>query len=223
MLRSRPVSRRLAPLLAVLVAVSSSGCSLVMETLFAARLYECRGFDAPLSVLAFSSRKELRARVRARHVDYDVPFVVESSSESLVLVGFTPLGTKSFTLVRKGDEVELENLIGPGLQVPPRNIMEDVLAMSLPSDCATTSEATVTRTIGEWEVRDTCHDNRPVRRALAHGAQPPGEEEMTVEYGGDAISVQQNRCRYRARYVLQASNPVTPVTPVDGEEGVAEE
>lgn len=206
--------RCLAPLVVALVAVSSSGCSLVMDTLFAPRLYECRGFDVPLSVLAFSSRKELRARVRARHVDYDVPFVVESSAESLVLVGFTPLGTKSFTLVRKGDEVELENLVGPALPVPPRNIMEDVLAMSVPSPCADAPNGPAAVTYGEWEVRDTCQDNRPLRRALAHGAQPPGEEEMTVEYGGDAISVQQNRCRYRARYVLQASLPIVPIAPV---------
>jgi len=217
-------SRRLAPLLALLVAASSSGCSLIMDTLFAPRIYECRGFDVPLSVLAVSSRKELRARVRARHVDYDVPFVVESSAESLVLVGFTPLGTKSFTLVRKGDEeVELENLVGPALPVPPRNIMEDVLAMSVPSPCADAPNGPAAVTYGEWEVRDTCQDNRPLRRALAHAGQASGAEEMTVEYSEDSIYVVQNRCRYRARYVLQASNPVTPVDPAAVETEETEE
>ena len=204
------------------VVTGTAGCSILTHVLFSPRLRECKGFDVPLSVFVGPSRKELRARIHARNVDVDLPFVVETNADSLVLVGFTPLGTKAFTLVRKGDSVEVESMTGPALPVPPRNLMADVLAMSLPSACATTPDGMAVAAFDGWQVSDTCGNGRPVQRIIARADAKAGEEpEVQVEYRDDAIVVRQNDCRYNARYVLQASAPA--LSPENGVSDAAEE
>jgi hypothetical protein len=209
------MTRRAAAATVLLLALAQHGCAVLRHTLFAPRLRECEGFDAPLSALAGSSRKELRVRLVGRRLDQDIPFVVESSPASFVLVAFTPLGTKSFTLVRRGEEkAEVESMTGPVLPVPPRNIMADVLAMSVPSACLNSPDGVAVSTAGEWEVRDTCKDARPVERGLA---RPGGEVEVEVRYSVEAVVVTQKACRYTARYVWQGAAP-DPDAEAGGEE-----
>lgn len=197
--------------LPIVLAVSLGGCAATMQMLFAPRVSECDGFDAPLSTLAVSSRKELRVQVVASRVDTSFPFVVESSADSFVVVGFTPMGTKAFTLVRHGDAVEVENLMGPALLVPPRNVMADLLAMSVPSACSTSPDGVAVTTAGSWQLSDVCKDGRPVERRIAKpDAKPDARPEVTVLYGCDGIEVRQNSCRYNAVYILQ--NAVPPPT-----------
>ncbi|HEY2773001.1 MAG TPA: DUF3261 domain-containing protein [Candidatus Binatia bacterium] len=206
------------PLRALLVAcaMACAGCSELAHGLFAARVPECDGFDVPLATLSVSSRKEMRVRIVGRHVDQDLPFVVEAAKDSFVLVGFTPLGTKSFTLVRRGDDakdVKIENVTGAVLQIPPRNMMADLLAMSLPSGCAASAEAVATTTLEHWQVSDACLDSRPQQRRIERLPKPGDKpekgprEEVEVNYDSDAITVSQKQCRYTARYVLQATLP----------------
>lgn len=191
------------------------GCSALRHLLFQPRIRECEGFDVPLSAFSGSSRKELRVRIVGRRLDQDIPFVVETGPQSFVIVAFTPLGTKAFTLVRRDDVLaEVESFVGPVLPVPPRNIMADVLAMSLPSSCLATPEGVAGSTVGTWEVSDACRDARPVQRRLA---KPGKEPEVVVDYTGDAIVVSQKTCRYTARYVFQGAAPA-PVADDVGEE-----
>lgn len=208
--------------LALAAALLAGGCSTMQEVeglMFTPRLRECEGFDVPLSVFIGPSRKELRAKVLARNVDQDLPFVVETTADTLVMVGFTPLGTKAFTLVRNGDKVEVENMLSPApLLVPPRNVMEDVLAMSVPSPCATAADGVAVANYDGWVVSDTCANSRPVLRHFARTDAKPGEEaELEIEYRDDAIVVRQKRCRYNARYVLQVSAPILAPDDVSDE------
>lgn len=203
-----PVLTR-AVVLACAVASVLPGCALL-----GSKVRECEGFDVPLSVFVGPSRKELRSRVLASGVDETFPFVAEANAEQMVIVGFTPLGTKSFTLTRKADEVEVDNVLGAGLKVSPRNVMADVLAMSLPSSCATAPDGESPSNFDSWRVTDTCADNRPVKRTIA---KPPAKEggspvvEVEIEYRPEAIVVRQKQCRYTAAYVLQASQPIPGV------------
>jgi hypothetical protein len=191
------------------------GCSALRHVLFQPRIRECEGFDVPLSTFSGSSRKELRVRIVGRRLAQDIPFVVETGPQSFVIVAFTPLGTKAFTLVRRDDGLaEVESFIGPVLPVPPRNIMADVLAMSLPSSCLATPDDVAVSTAGDWEVSDACHDARPVQRRLA---KPGKEPEVVVDYTGDAIVVSQKTCRYTARYVFQGAG-AAPAAEEVGEE-----
>jgi len=199
------------------LAVSLCGCAAAMQMMFAPRVGECDGFDAPLSTLAVSSRKELRVQVVASRIDHSFPFVVESSADSFVVVGFTPMGTKAFTLVRNGDNVEVESMVGPGLVVPPRNVMADVLAMSEPSACSTSPDGVAVTTVGDWQLSDICKDGRPVERRIARpDAKPDAKPEVTVFYRGDGIELHQNRCRYNALYILQGAAP-SPAADVSDE------
>jgi len=222
--RVKPLRARLGRVVVLLaMAASAGGCSQMTEVqglMFTPRLRECDGFDVPLTVFIGPSHKELRARVLARNVDHDLPFVVETTADTLVLIGFTPVGTKAFTLVRTGDEVEVENLLRPApLLVPPRNVMEDVLAMSVPSPCATAPDGVATATFDEWLVSDTCSNNRPVQRHIAKTDAKPGEEaELEIDYRDDGITVRQKRCGYSARYVLQVSAPILPADGVSDED-----
>lgn len=204
--------RGLCLVVALAMVAGLSGCSTMLGALFAARLPECKGFDVPLSAFVGPSRKELRVRVRARMVDHVFQFVAETKADSFVLVAFTPLGTKAFTLVRSGVNVEETNLLAPvSLPVPPRNVMEDVLAMSVPSSCATSPESEVLAQWNGWDIRDTCHDSRPAQRHISRPGKP---SEVEIEYGLDGITVRQQRCRYSARYVLQQAPPALPAAVV---------
>lgn len=188
-----------------LFCLFAGGCSdPVVRMMTGPKIAECEGFDAPLSALAGPSRKELRARVVAPGIDHDFPFVIETRSNSLVIVGFTPLGTKAFTLVRRGESVEVENITGGPMVVPPRNIMEDVLAMSLPSRCAATAGPVAVSVAGGWQINDSCKAGRPTVRRIA---RPGARAEIEVSYASNWILVQQRRCRYNARYILQTSAP----------------
>lgn len=201
---------------ALAFVVALPGCAVLQHTLFAPRLRECDGFDAPLSTLSGTARKQMRVKIVGRRLDQDIPFVVESSPTSFVIVAFTPLGTKSFTLERRDDaRAEIESLTGPVQPVPPRNIMADVLAMSVPSACLATPEGVAASAAGPWQVSDTCRDARPVERRLARPGQDP---EVEVRYTGDAIVVTQKACRYTARYVLQGAGPSPLPEPGDDDE-----
>jgi hypothetical protein len=193
------------------IAALLAGCSdPMLKAMTGRKLHECNGFDMPLARLATHSRKELRARIVAAKLDQDFPFVVETTADSLVIVGFTPLGTKAFTLVRHGDVVDVDNHSGPALAIPPRNLMEDVLAMSMPSRCAALGDPVTVTVTGDWQISDTCVRGSPIERRIAHPGAPA---EIEITYAKNAILVKQNRCHYGARYVLQAT-----ALPVTGED-----
>ena len=195
---------------AALVAMAAiSGCG-PLALLLNPKVPECEGFDLPVASLA-TARKQLHVRVKSRGVDNDFPFVVETAPDSFVMIGFTPLGTKSFTLARRGSDVKEENLVGAAQIVPPRNLMADVLAMSLPSQCSPSQDGVVPSVAGEWQVRENCKDGRPLDRKLTKDAAKADEKpDVFVVYQGDAITVNQHQCRYIARYVIEAAPlPVT--------------
>jgi hypothetical protein len=198
-----------AVVVACALATALPGC-----TLLGRRVRDCEGFDVPLSVFVGPSRKELRTRVLGSGIDETFPFVAEANAESMVIVGFTPLGTKAFTLTRKADEVEVDNILGARQKVSPRNIMADVLAMSLPSACATAPDGDAPSSFDSWKVVDTCSNNLPLKRTIAKAEAKPGETpavEVEIEYRPEAIIVRQKQCRYTAAYVLQVSAPVPGV------------
>jgi hypothetical protein len=201
-----PILRHpLAFALALAAAVlPSAGCTASLPSGAGTSLRECYGFDAPLSRLKFHSRKELYARIVTWKLDQEFPITVETTSTSLVLTGFTPSGRKSYTLVRRGDDVEVKHLSPGAAAVPPRNIMEDVMAMSMPSQCALGNLKNAVSLTGGWEIRDTCADGRPTTRRIGHPGAAP---EIEITYAKNAVLVKQNRCRYGARYVLRLSAP----------------
>ncbi len=176
------------------------------------KVRDCDGFDVPLTTLFGTARKQLHVRVVARHVDSDFAFVTESAPESFVMIGFTPLGTKSFTLVRRGDSVDVQTLMSAAQRVPPKNVMSDVLAMSIPSACSPSQDGVFATPIGDWQVSDNCKDGRPLDRSIAKKTNPAGQKpDVEVTYQGDAIMVRQNTCKYLARYVLETA-PVAAAT-----------
>jgi hypothetical protein len=205
---SQVLSKR-AVVVACAMATALPGCTLLGQ-----RVRDCEGFDIPLSVFVGPSRKELRTRVLGSGIDETFPFVAEANAEQMVIVGFTPLGTKSFTLTRKADVVEVDNIVGARQKVSPRNIMADVLAMSLPSSCATAPDGDVPSNFDSWKVVDTCSNNLPLKRTIAKAEAKAGETpavEVEIEYRPEAIIVRQKQCRYTAAYVLQVSAPIPGV------------
>ena len=205
---SKAVSKR-AVVVASVIAAMLPGC-----TLLGPRVRDCEGFDIPLSVFVGPSRKELRTRVLGSGIDETFPFVAEANAEQMVIVGFTPLGTKAFTLTRKADAVEVDNILGARQKVSPRNIMADVLAMSLPSSCATAPDGDAPSNFDSWKVVDTCSNNLPLKRTITKAESKPGETpavEVEIEYRPEAIIVRQKQCRYTAAYVLQVSAPIPGV------------
>jgi hypothetical protein len=163
--------------------------------MFTPRLRECEVSTSAVGVHR-SLAQELRAGGVARSTttclrrrDYPTP----SSVASPVAPGFT--------LVRTATEVEVGTWPGAAA-VPPRNVMEDVLAMSVPSRCAAPDGGdTVRQLAGRPHVQPT----GPCTRHIAKTKRSPAGSELEIDYRDDGIVVRRSAAVQRA--VLQATPP----------------
>lgn len=90
------------------------------------RLPECTGPLVPTTSMGpdFVARERLHLVHAERVVRLDL--VLQKRGDTLVLVGFDPLGPKLFSLVQRGLEVEVDAKPSAVLPVPPRNVLRDV-------------------------------------------------------------------------------------------------
>ena len=72
----------------------------------------------------FVARERLRVTHAGETTGLDL--VVQKRGDELVLVGFDPLGAKLFSLVQRGDRVEVEAMPRAVVRVPPINALRDV-------------------------------------------------------------------------------------------------
>jgi len=77
-----------------------------------------------------------RVRVVGGDVDVGLEVAAEKRGDRLVVVAFHALGAKAFSLVQRGDDLEVESHLGRALPVPPRNVLRDLYAAGLGADPA---------------------------------------------------------------------------------------
>ena len=112
-------ARALAPCVLVL------GCACA-SPLFPPRLADCGG---PLPAVAAIPGGDFVLREQARfsggEVDVALDLLAERRGDRLVLVAFDAFGTRVFSVVQRGSEVEEDSPMGRALAVPPGNALRD--------------------------------------------------------------------------------------------------
>jgi hypothetical protein len=70
----------------------------------------------------------MRQRIRADYGDREIAFesVVQKKGEVLTVIGMTPFGTRAFSLVQTGTEVEFTAHVDRELPFPPEYILQDI-------------------------------------------------------------------------------------------------
>jgi hypothetical protein len=114
---------------AACVALAATGCALLRIPRLPPRLADC---PAPLASTASLPPGDFRLRDQARFVgrsvDAGFDLVVEKHGRRVVVVGLDPFGTRAFSVVQEGTDVEARSFLGPALAVPPENVLRDLHA-----------------------------------------------------------------------------------------------
>jgi len=87
---------------------------------------DCPGMLRPSDEIdgAFLLRQDIR--LRSEHLDVGVQLIVQKKGARLVLVGFTTLGFKAFTVVQEGTAITVDAPLGPAWAIPPLNLLRDL-------------------------------------------------------------------------------------------------
>ena len=121
---SRPVARCG---LVALLSLASASCTTLSWLLHPpARLRACPGAIPAAGTLGEVDRAwRDRARYRGEKVDVGFVLVAEKQADRLVLVALNNFGAQMFSVVQRGDEIEVESSLGRALQVPPETVLRD--------------------------------------------------------------------------------------------------
>jgi len=94
---------------------------------------------------SFGRTAEFEHVLHAEYKDrtFQLHALLRMDARELLVVGLTPLGTRSFTIRYEGSLVELDNPNGPKLPFPPEMILSDIQEMFWPALPDT----------GQWQVR----------------------------------------------------------------------
>lgn len=169
---------------------------------------DCLVEPVPVSELPTDLRTQGTVHVRARETSLSHRIALERQAEVLVLVGFTPFGTRAFTVRQTGGEFEVDDFVGSRMGVDPLWIADAlhrtwfVAAPPEPSGAAT----------GRWTWGDEV-----VREHPAEGGVPrtrefdAGAEIVRVVYDGPtSAEVDHPGCGYHVRLVLEHAIEMEP-------------
>ena len=119
--------------------------------------------------------------------------VVQKQGDKLTVLGLTPFGTKAFSLVQTGTEVEFEKYVDREMPFPPEYILQDIhrvflYDVELPWGL-TGEDGLNEATVHDELVHEEFVDGRLVSRRFARSSGYP-EGEIRVDYeGGTADGV----------------------------------
>ncbi len=104
----------------------SAGCVLPQWMGFPPRVPECRGTLVPTAEIPGDFVLRQRLRVTSPEVDTGLDLAVQKREDELVVVGFTSLGAKAFSLTQRGTKVRVHDNLGRASSVPPINVLRDL-------------------------------------------------------------------------------------------------
>jgi hypothetical protein len=90
------------------------------------RLPECRGVLVPTAEIPGEFVLRQRLRVTSPEVDTGLDLAVQKREDELVVVGFTALGAKAFSITQRGTDVRVDDKLGRASSVPPINVLRDL-------------------------------------------------------------------------------------------------
>lgn len=118
--------KRLA-ILSLLTALGSSGCTTVYLALYPPPAMPlCEQVIPPSSALGGDFVRRVRVHVEGDHVSEGFEVIAQHRRGRLTLIGLTRYGAKAFTIVQRGEEIQIVSFLGPIESVPPANILADL-------------------------------------------------------------------------------------------------
>ncbi len=113
------------------------------------RLRACDGPLRATEEIPGDFTRSLRLRVRGGPVDESFGLVLQKRGARLVALGTNAFGAKAFAVTQEGERFEAQSFLGPGLSVPPENVLRDLhRAYFLTPEQAAASERSVTPEAG---------------------------------------------------------------------------
>src|SRR5262245_18723478 len=161
----------------------------------------CPGSLRPTQQIEGELRLRMRMRLQASELDAALELAVEKRGDELVVVGFDPFGVKSFSLVQRGLEVDVESLPPAALPTAPLNVLRDLhrvrfLVLKPPPGGA----GEVHASLDGVPITEHWSGGRLEWRQFEQAGGAPGRG-VRVDFDGDVARVENPRCGYRAALI----------------------
>ncbi len=168
----------------------------------------CPGSLRPTQQIEGELRLRLRMRLQASELDAALELAVEKRGDELVVIGFDPFGVKSFSLVQRGLEVEVEGLPPAVLPTAPLNVLRDLhrarfLALETPPG----GQGQVMASLDGVRITEHWSGGRLEWRRFERAGEAP-ESGVRVDFDGDVVRIENRRCGYRATLVELSAEPL---------------
>ena len=184
----------------------TTGLACQLSTL--TRKADCLVEPVPVRALPTDLRTQGSVYVRTRDTSLSHQIALERQAEVLVLVGFTPFGTRAFTVRQTAGEFEVDDFVGSRMGVDPLWIADALHRMWFVVGSREPSGATT----GPWT-----WGGEVVRERLAEGQIPrirefdAGAEIVRVVYEGPtSAEIDHPGCGYYIRVVLEHAIQMEP-------------
>lgn len=190
--------------LALLVALA--GCR---HLLGAPAISECPGTLRSTDEIEGEFLLRQRMRLSAPDRELSLDLAVEKRDGELVVVGFHPLGARSFSLIQRGRHVEVDAWSRRVLPVPPVNVLRDLhrarfLALPPPQGGEGVSEATLDGT----HITEYWRGGRRTRRVFRREDGSPAGV-VQVDFDDERSTRIDNAwCGYRVTLVDVSQEPL---------------
>ena len=173
-----------------------------------AALPDCPGELLATQALPGDFLRREAVRMRGDRIDVALELAVQRRGDALVLVGFSPLGIRLFTVTQQGLATTVDAPFGRALPVPPLNVLRDLhrvrfLAAGEPPP----GEETSTRVVGATAIRERWREGTLLaRRFESASGGGSGGVELRFEPGGASagrprVELRNEDCGYQATWV----------------------
>lgn len=168
----------------------------------------CPGSLRPTQQIEGELRLRMRMRLQASELDAALELAVEKRGDELVVVGFDPFGVKSFSLVQRGLEVDVEGLPPAVLPTAPLNVLRDLHRVRfLALDAPPGGEGQVMASLDGVRITEHWSGGRLEWRRFERAGEAP-ESDVRVDFDEDVVRIENRRCGYRATLVELSADPL---------------
>lgn len=195
---------RIGPWLGLGAALLVAGC---LHAPGGPAIAVCPGSLRPTQQIEGELRLRLRMRLQASELDAALELAVEKRGDELVLVAFDPFGVKSFSLVQRGLEVDVEGLPPAALPTAPLNVLRDLhRARFLALDRPPGGEGDVHASLDGVRITEHWSGGRLRWRRFERAGEAPGSA-VRVDFDGGVARIENRRCGYRATLIEISAEP----------------
>jgi hypothetical protein len=159
-------------------------------------LAACPGALRPIDEIDGEFVLRQRLRIRTEELDFPMRLVVQKTADTLIAIGFNPMGAKLFSIQQRSEEPQVDALPQAVLPVSPLSVLRDLhrirfLSASRPQ----AGEGRSSRSFDGTHVDDTWRSGTLIQREVT---SPHQRLPVTLDFEPDASGVVVNNpgCGY---------------------------